>query len=348
VLLTEDDVSVLFSFTRSYFHVEVQRATDVIGFLRSIMPHKPVSELYNAIGHNKHGKTELYRDLMHHITRSGDRFETARGERGMVMIVFTLPSFDVVFKVIRDVFAYPKTTTRRDVVEKYDLVFKHDRAGRLADAQEFEHLTFDREQFAEDLLAELASEAAQTVTVGERTVHIKHLYTERRMTPLNLYLREVDRATERAAIVDYGQAVKDLAAMNIFPGDMLLKNFGVTRHGRVVFYDYDELCRLTDCHFRDLPTASHPDDALREEPWFYVGPRDVFPEEFLPFMGLSAAQREAFLRVHYDLLTPRYWRTVQDHHKAGEVFDVLPYGPARRLRAVEPISYRPSRRLGVR
>ncbi|MGD0042763.1 MAG: isocitrate dehydrogenase kinase/phosphatase AceK regulatory subunit, partial [Isosphaeraceae bacterium] len=125
-------MSIIFSFTRSYFHVEVHRPRDLVMFLKSFMPRKPIAELYIAIGYNKHGKTELYRDLMQHIDQSTDTLDIARGDRGMVMCVFTLPSFDVVFKVIRDRFAYPKTSSRRDVMERYQLVFKHDRAGRLA------------------------------------------------------------------------------------------------------------------------------------------------------------------------------------------------------------------------
>ena len=231
VLLSADEVSIIFSFTRSYFHVEVHRSREVVMFLKSIMPRKPIAELYIAIGYNKHGKTELYRDLMRHISQSTDGFEIAPGDRGMVMSVFTLPSFDVVFKVIRDRFAYPKTSSRRDVMERYQLVFKHDRAGRLADVQEFEHLAFARERFSAELLTELATEAAETVAIGPRIVEIKHVYVERRMIPLNMYIRQAKLTDGCNAIVDYGQAVRDLAATNIFPGDMLLKNFGVTRHG---------------------------------------------------------------------------------------------------------------------
>jgi len=342
-LMTFEEASVVFSFTRSYFHVEVDRTRDVIAFLKSIMPRKPTAELYTALGFNKHGKTELYRDLMRHIERSTDKFEVARGDKGMVMIVFTLPSFDVVFKVIRDTFAYPKTTTRREVMDKYLLVFKHDRAGRLADVQEFEHLAFARDRFSDELLAELAEGAAGTVTVGERIVHFRHLYTERRMIPLNLYLREADQSPALDAILDYGQAVKDLAATNIFPGDMLLKNFGVTRHRRVIFYDYDELCLLTDCTFREMPQARDYDEEFGSEPWFYVGPHDIFPEEFLTFMGLAGEQREAFLQAHGDLFTPTYWRRMQERHRAGEVIDIIPYHQGRRLsrRRSAPITSRP-------
>jgi isocitrate dehydrogenase kinase/phosphatase len=330
-LLTADEVSILFSFTRSYFHVEVHRPREVVAFLRSFLPRKPIAELYIAIGLNKHGKTELYRDLMRHIEASSDRFEIARGDRGMVMSVFTLPSFDVVFKVIRDRFAYPKTSTRRDVMERYQLVFKHDRAGRLADVQEFEHLAFARERFSEALLDELAIEAADTVSIGPRTVELKHVYVERRMTPLNLFIREAELTAARDAVVDYGQAVRDLAATNIFPGDMLLKNFGVTRHGRVVFYDYDELCLVTDCNFRDLPAPRDQDDELSAEPWFYVGPSDIFPEEFITFMGLGGDLRESFLQSHAELLTAGYWRALQERHGAGELLDIIPYSASRRL-----------------
>lgn len=330
-LMTADEVSILFSFTRSAFHVEVDRPRDLVRFLRSIMPHKPVAELYIALGYNKHGKTELFRDLLRHVQQSSDRFEIAPGERGMVMLVFTLPSYDVVFKVIRDTFAYPKTATRREVMEKYQLVFRHDRAGRLADVQEFEHLAFARHRFSDELLAELAANAAETVKIGERLVDLRHLYTERRMTPLNLYLREVDDSAARDAVLDYGQAVKDLAASNIFPGDMLLKNFGVTRHRRVVFYDYDELCPLTDCHFRELPTPRDADEEFGAEPWFYVGPNDVFPEEFAHFLGLDGERRAAFLEAHGDLLTARAWREIQARHRSGELIDIIPYRPGRRL-----------------
>jgi isocitrate dehydrogenase kinase/phosphatase len=335
-LLAADEVSIIFSFTRSYFHVVVDRPHDLIAFLKSIMPRKPVAELYNAIGYNKHGKTELFRDLMGHIQQSTDLFEIARGERGMVMIVFTLPSFDVVFKVIRDTFAYPKTITRREVTDKYHRVFMHDRAGRLADVQEFEHLAFPRRCFSEGLLAELASGAAETVTIGERIVDIRHLYTQRRMVPLNLYLREVDRTRACDAVIDYGQAVKDLAVTNIFPGDMLLKNFGVTRHGRVVFYDYDELCPVTDCTFREMPQGRTFDEEFGAEPWFYVGPYDVFPEEFITFMGLAGQQRDAFLKAHGELLTTQYWSDIQARHRAGEVMDIIPYRRNRRLTVEEP------------
>ncbi len=334
-LTTEDEVSIVFSFTHSYFHVDVERPHDTIHFLKSLMPLKRVAELYIALGYNKHGKTELYRDLLRHLERSSDKFETAPGDRGMVMVVFTLPSYDVVFKVIRDKIPFPKTTTRPDVLRKYQLVFNHDRAGRLADAQEFEHLAFARDRFSEALLAELQETAGESVAVGDGRVVIKHLYTQRRMTPLNLYLRDADGAAAHDAALEYGQAIKDLAATNIFPGDLLLKNFGVTRHGRVAFYDYDELCALTDCNFRDMPRARDLDEELAAEPWFYVGDGDLFPEEFLTFIGLQGKVREVFLEAHRDLLSPDFWRRMQARHAAREVLDIFPYRQERRLRRTD-------------
>jgi len=331
-LLTEDEVSIVFSFTHSYFHADVEASRGAIQFLKSIMPLKRIAELYIALGYDKHGKTELYRDLLRHLERSVDKFEIAPGDPGMVMLVFTLPSYDVVFKMIRDKISYPKSTTRRDVLRKYQLVFTHDRAGRLADAQEFEHLAFDRDRFSEALLAELRETAEDSVSLRGGEVVIKHLYTQRRMTPLNLYLRNTGEAAAHDAALEYGQAIKDLAATNIFPGDLLLKNFGVTRHGRIAFYDYDELCLLTDCNFRDMPEPRNLEEEMAGEPWFYVGDGDLFPEEFITFMGLQGSVREVFLKTHGDLLTPDFWRRIQARHPAGEVIDIFPYRQSRQLR----------------
>ena len=328
VLMTQGEVSIVFSFTRSYFLVEVKRPHELIAFLKSMMPLKRIAELYTAIGYHKHGKTELYRDLLHHLANSNDVFQPAPGDEGMVMAVFALPSYDVVFKVIKDRFSYPKTTTRQEVIDKYQLVFKHDRAGRLVDAQEFEYLKFDRGRFSPELLSELLTTAANSVSVEGDSVVIKHLYTERRLIPLNLYLRDPGAAE---AVVDYGQAIKDLAATNIFPGDLLLKNFGVTRHGRVVFYDYDELCLLTDCNFRELPKAGTQQEEFASEPWFFVGDDDIFPEEFLTFLGFPGKLREIFIRAHGDLLGVEFWTTMQKRIRAGEVIDIFPYKHDKRL-----------------
>jgi isocitrate dehydrogenase kinase/phosphatase len=332
VLLTEDEASIVFSFTRSAFHVEVASPRGVIEFLKSIMPAKRIAELYVALGYHKHGKAELYRDLLRHLGRSADRFEVAPGDPGMVMVVFTLPSYDIVFKVIRDAFAYPKTVTRRQVLERYHLVFTHDRAGRLVDAQEFEHFAFPRARFSEALLAELMASAADSLLLDGDRVVIKHLYTERRVTPLNLYLARADAVAAREAVLDYGRAIRDMAATNIFPGDLLLKNFGVTRHGRVIFYDYDELCLVTDCNFRVMPEPRTLEEEMAAEPWFYVGPHDIFPEEFLPFMGLDRGRQRVFLEDHAELLTAGFWTRMQALHAAGEVIDIFPYRPERRLR----------------
>jgi len=331
VLLTENEVSILFSFTRSYFHVDIERPYDLIHFLKSIIPRKRTAELYIAIGYNKHGKTELYRDLLHHLAHSHDEFEIAPGERGMVMLVFTLPSYDVVFKIIKDRFDHPKTITRQEVQGKYHLVFKHDRAGRLVDAQEFEHLEFDHRRFSKTLLGELRRVAADSVTVNAQHVVIKHLYVERRLTPLNLFVREADTNAARAAVVDYGNALKDLAAAGIFPGDILLKNFGVTRHGRVVFYDYDELCLLTDCNFRSMPRPRDEAEEYAAEPWFFVGANDIFPEELRTFLGLQGVLREEFLRHHADLFDLNTWLGMQARLRNGEVIHIFPYPQYKRL-----------------
>jgi isocitrate dehydrogenase kinase/phosphatase len=339
-LLTDDDLSVLFSYTQSAFHVEVDRPGELVGFLSAVMPRKRRSELYNAIGFTKHAKTELYRDLMGHVATTDERFEIAPGIAGLVMIVFTIPDYDVVFKVIRDRFPYPKQTTRRQIMSKYRLVFRHDRAGRLIDASEFEHLRFPRDRFDGPLLDELAREATKSVEIGDRDVVIHHVYIERKVIPLDLYVRQSNSIKARAAILDYGRAIKNLAASNIFPGDMLLKNFGVTRSGRVVFYDYDELMLLTDCRFREIPDTDDPLDNMSADPWFGVGENDIFPEEFRRFMGIEDDLREAFEERHGDLFGVRFWQRVQDRLRAGEIIEIFPYKRTRRLRSGSTASLR--------
>jgi isocitrate dehydrogenase kinase/phosphatase len=331
LLLDENDISIIFSFAHSYFLADIDRPHALVGFLRSLMPRKRIAELYISLGYHKHGKTELYRDLLQCLESSSERFAVAPGERGMVMLVFTLPGYDLVVKVIRDHFAEPKTVTRRDVMNKYRLVFRHDRAGRLVDAQEFEHLELQRQRFAPELLAELLRDAHETVSVDDDRVVIRHAYIERRVTPLDLYLRQAEPDAAHAAAIDFGYAIKDLAASNIFPGDFFLKNFGVTRHGRVVSYDYDELDLLTDLRFGSMPEPSSDLEALSAEPWFHVGENDVFPEEFRTFVRLPRGLDEAFASHHADLFEPVFWRQTQAHLLEGEVIDVFAYAPSRRL-----------------
>jgi isocitrate dehydrogenase kinase/phosphatase len=331
VLTSSDEVSVVFGFAWSYFHADIARPSATVAFLSAIMPQKRVDELYTAIGYNKHGKTELYRALTYHLAQPSARFEEAEGTKGLVMTVFTLPSLNIVLKIIKDRIGAPKRTTRRHVMAQYHRVFVHDRVGRLADAQLFQGLEFRRECFSEVLLAELLDVAPSAVRVAGDLVTLGHLYTERRLRPLNLYLQEVDDAAADAAILDYGNAIKDLAAANIFPGDLLLKNFGVSRHGRVIFYDYDELALLTECSFRHIPQATSDDDELSAEPWFSVGEHDIFPEEFVPFLLPPGRLRDVFLDAHGDLLDPAWWRGVQERQRAGELVDTFPYPRARRL-----------------
>jgi isocitrate dehydrogenase kinase/phosphatase len=279
-----------------------------ITLLRSFMPRKPVDELYTVLGRAKQGKTERYFALQRHLDGSIDSFVHAPGERGLVMIVFTLPSHDLVFKVIRDKFGAPKNTTRAEVIERYQFVFRHDRAGRLVDAQEFKRLKLPRARFMPALADELLREASENCRIEGDDLIVEHCYIERRLRPLSLYLREAEPAAAESAIIDYGNALRDLAASDIFPGDLLLKNFGVTSHGRVIFYDYDELCLVSDCVFRDLPRARNEEEEISAEPWFHCGPRDVFPEQWLPFLCIPPALSEVFKRHHASLLTAAWWR----------------------------------------
>ena len=325
------DLAILFSFTRSYFRVVIECPYRLVRYLQQLMPRKRLIDLYNAIGFHRHGKTEFYRDFIAHLRKSSDRFVAAEGARGMVMSVFTLPSYDVVFKLIRDQFDLPKDSTREDVRRRYRLVFEHDRAGRLVEAHEFEHLRIPGDRFDPRVLAELLRDAASIVKMDGGDVVIAHAYVERRLRPLNLFLRENEAEAIAAAGRDYGQSVKDLAASNIFPGDLLTKNFGVTRHGRVVFYDYDELCFLTDCDFRKLPEARTPEDEIAAEPWFSVREHDIFPEEFLQFLSFPGPALAALLQHHGEIFGADFWRAIQRQIRAGEVPEVFPYRKERRL-----------------
>jgi len=325
LITDEAEVSIIFSFTRSYFMVDVPVPAEFIGFLKRILPGKHIAELYTSIGFYKHGKSEFYRALINHLATTDDRFIMAPGVRGMVMSVFTLPGFNTVFKIIKDRFSPSKNVNRATVIEKYRLVKSVDRVGRMADTQEFADFRFPLGKFEPECLAELLDVAAGTVEVEGDTVLIRHCWTERRMTPLNLYLENANPAQVREALEDYGLAIKQLAAANIFPGDMLLKNFGVTRHGRVVFYDYDEICFLTEANFRHIPAPRTPEDEMASEPWYSIGPLDVFPEEFPPFLFADAGQRKLFDELHGELYNADYWKGLQDAIRAGKVIDVFPY-----------------------
>ena len=345
-LFGEDDLQALFSFARAYFMVDMEIPSAYVHFLRSLMPSKPRAEIYTALGLAKQGKTLFYRDFLHHLRYSSDQFRIAPGIKGMVMLVFDLPSFPYVFKLIKDYFPPQKETTRELVKAKYQLVKQHDRVGRMADTLEYSLVAFPRDRFDAALVAEIEKFAPSQLEISDRDgdgrteVIISHLYIERRMIPLNLYLQEAleagpgdARAQAQLArsIVEYGNAIKDLVAANIFPGDMLWKNFGVTRNGKVVFYDYDEIEYLTDCNFRAVPEPRNEEDEVSGEIWYAVGPRDVFPQSFAPFLLGHPAVREVFMQHHADLLEPAFWQAHQQRIRAGHVHDVFPYERERRF-----------------
>lgn len=326
-----DDLSIIFSFTRSYFMVDAPVPGQIVTFLKQLMPHKEPAELYNAIGQNKHGKTEFYRSFIRHLHQSDDQFIIAPGIKGMVMSVFTLPSYDMVFKIIKDKFDPPKEMTHEVVREKYRLVSRHDRAGRMADTQEYNFFRFPKSRFSTELINELQRVSSSQLQFDGDDIVITHLYTERKMTPLNLYLQDASDLQIEEAMDEYGNAIKQIAAANIFPGDMLLKNFGVTRHGRVVFYDYDEICFLTDCVFREIPEPQTEEQAMASTPWYTVGPFDVFPEEFRLFFTGNPKARKAFETYHSDLYQIDFWRNMQQKIQEGRVEDIFPYRKKKRF-----------------
>jgi isocitrate dehydrogenase kinase/phosphatase len=325
VLFGSDRCSVIFSFTRSYFMVDASIPSQYVLFLQTLMPAKPISEIYSAMGYNKHGKTYYHRCAYRHMTSTTDKFVIAPGIKGMVMSVFTLPSYDFVFKIIKDRFTPPKDMTEEQVKAKYSLVKRWDRVGRMADTQEFKNLAFARDRFSDELMEELHRVAPSKIEEHGKALIIKHVYVERRMTPLNLYLQDATDEQVVEVMEEYGNAIKQLAAANIFPGDMLLKNFGVTRHGRVVFYDYDEIVPLLDCNFRVIPEPRNELEELASTPWYNVGPNDIFPEEFRLFFSGNQRARKVFDSMHSDIYQASFWTGVQDKIRAGYVDDFFPY-----------------------
>jgi len=330
-LFGEDELLMIFSYARAYFMVDMQTPSAYVQFLRGLMPRKPRAELYNALGLQKHGKNLFYRDLLSHQRHSSDKFRIAQGIKGMVMLVFDLPSFPYVFKLIKDFYPPQKDTTREQIKGKYLLVKQHDRVGRMADTLEYSNVAFPRHRFEDELINEIKHFCPSLLEETSDTVVIKHLYIERRMIPLNIYLQEAGPEGMAHAVVEYGNAIKDLVAANIFPGDMLWKNFGVTRHGKVVFYDYDEIEYLTDCNFRRVPTPRNEEEEMSGEVWYTVGPKDVFPETFAPFLLGNTAVREVFMAHHADLLDATFWQGHKERIKAGHVHDVFPYEASKRF-----------------
>jgi isocitrate dehydrogenase kinase/phosphatase len=325
ILLDAWRISLLFSLSRAYFMVDMEVPSGYVQFLRSIMPNKPRSELYTMLGLGKQGKTMFFRDLVQHLRHSEDKFVAAPGIRGMVMMVFTLPSYPYVFKIIKDVFHATKEVDHDTVKAKYLLVKQVDRVGRMADTLEFSHAALPKKRFSEDLLKELREVAPSLIEEDGDDIIIKHLYIERRMTPLNIYLDSATPEQIDNAVFEYGNAIRELASANIFPGDMLWKNFGVTRYNRVVFYDYDEIEYMTDCNFRVIPEAPYPEMEMSAEPWYSVARNDIFPEEFATFLLGSPKVRAAFLKYHRDLLNAKFWKATQEKIRSGYVEDFFPY-----------------------
>ncbi len=330
ILFGAERVESLFNFSRAYFMVDMDVPSAYVLFLKTLMPTKPESELYTMLGLHKQGKTLFYRDMLHHLRHSSDRFIVAPGIKGLVMSVFTLPSFPYVFKVIKD--KRGKDMTREFITAQYQLVKFHDRVGRMADTWEYTGVPFPKSRLDPELVEELRDVAPSIIDDEGESMVINHIYIERRMVPLNLYLEKADEAEREHALIEYGQAIKDMVAANIFPGDMLYKNFGMTRQGRVVFYDYDEVAYITDCNFRKIPEPQTPEQEMAAEPWYPVGPHDVFPEEFGTFLLGNPQIRGVFMRHHSDLLEPDYWQRSQQRIRDGQLEDVFPYPDSLRFR----------------
>jgi isocitrate dehydrogenase kinase/phosphatase len=331
VLFDPEEIAILFSLSRAYFMVDMEVPSAYVQFLQTLMPTKPRSELYTAIGLGKQGKTLFVRDLRQHLHHSQDPFVEAIGTRGKVMHVFNLRSYPYVFKVIKDVFGPGKETDRATVMGKFNLVKTVDRVGRMADTIEFKNLALPLDRFAPELLEQLRTLAPSSIAVEDDQLIVRHCYVERRVTPLDVYLETATPEQREHAVREYGDAIRELAIANVFPGDLLWRNFGITRYGRVVFYDYDEVEYLTDCVFRRIPPPPTPEAEFADEPWYPVGPHDVFPEEWETFVLGNSEVRELFLAHHRDLLSPEFWQEAQRRVARGEIVDFFPYAEAARF-----------------
>ncbi len=340
ILLDAWRIGLLFSLSRAYFMVDMEVPSGYVQFLRSILPNKPYSELYIMLGLGKQGKTMFFRDFIYHLHHSEDKFIMAPGIRGLVMLVFTLPSYPYVFKIIKDVFGSSKEMDRATVKRKFMMVKQVDRVGRMADTLEFSNAAFPLKRFNDEVLEELRTLAPSCFEIDGDALVIKHIYIERRMEPLNIHLERMERTgnTEgmEHAIKEYGSAIRELAQANIFPGDMLWKNFGVTRYGRVVFYDYDEIEYMTDCNFRKIPPAPDFEAEMSGEVWYPVARNDIFPEEFGTFLLASLVLRKVFLKHHKDLLSPEFWQDAQQKIRDGHVEDFFPYPQELRFHNCQP------------
>jgi len=338
LLMRRKEASILFSFTRSYFMADMEVPSAFVSFLVSIMPTKSRVDLYATLGLQKHAKTLFYRVMQHHLLHSRDNYQVAPGIPGTVMLVFTLPSFPYVLKIIRDRFEPPKSTNRDHVRERYTLVKFHDRVGRMADTLEYSNVAIPLNRIEPALLEELKAKVASSIELDADQLVIRHCYIERRMTPLNEYLAQAAPEKRKKVINDYASAIRDLAGANIFPGDMMQKNFGVTRLERVVFYDYDEIDYMTECNFRRLPQTNDYFDDLSEQPVYSIQVHYFFPESFPAFFCPNPEQRAVFMRDNADLVGTEFWRETQASIREGRQGNVYPY----------PLKQRFSHRYGGR
>lgn len=327
----EYDISNIFSFARAYFKVDFPVPSALVRFLKTLLPNKNIADLYTAIGFHKQGKNEFYRGFIYHLRHSNDQFITAPGIEGMVMNVFTLPSYPYVFKLIKDPSHIKKDIQPQTVKNCYQLVKRKDRVGRMADVWEFSHVAFPLARFSDTCLAQLHTTCASSLSTEGDYLIIKHLYIERRMIPLNLYIDKVAETEQQRILQEYGQAIKDIAGAGLFAGDLLIKNFGVTHHGRVVFYDYDEIVPMAQCNFRTIPVPQTELQEMASEPWYTVAENDIFPEEFEFYILTHHHHKQFFKKHHANLLTANYWQQIQQNLAIGILPDIFPYNIQKRF-----------------
>ena len=341
VLFRNRQLSIIFGFAHTCFHVEIEHHDELIEFLKTILPNKRIDELYFMIGLTKHGKTEFYRDLHRYIHVSKEKFVIAKGLEGSIMTGFTLPHFNFVFKVIKDYPCYlrssnitTKRVSREHVIHCYQCVCNRDRVGRMVDTQEFENMKFKRKRFSSKLLHEFKIAAKDTVTINDDYVIIKHLYLQRKVIPLPLYL-EIERDPEviREVIIDYGYFLQEIAAVGVFPADLFnIWNCGVTSRRRIVLFDYDDIESLLDINFREKPLPHNQiDELIPDEDRIVAYSNDFFMDEMKTFMGIPKSLQGVFNQIHGDLFKVDFWHKMQQRVRRGDILDIIPYDRERQF-----------------
>ena len=334
VLAGQADAHNLFSSTLANFHVTNSHYHELAAFLHSVMPTRRLGLHYSTIGFNHVGKVAVMNELREELAEHGEVFATAIGFRGSVAIGFAAPSSDYNLKVIRDIpteqYKWGDFPGIRAVLDKYRRVHEIDRTGSMLDNIIYYNLELDPAWFEPELLAELLQDAAESVSLRDDAVILKHLIVQRRVRPLPVFFRNATPEEAREVIVNLGHCIKNNAAANVFNKDLDARNYGVSRYHKVYLFDYDALEPLTHVKVRSNADRFDGEDDVPD--WFYEDGVIFLPEEIeTGFRIHDRGLRRLFRDVHGDLLTTGYWERMQGVLERGQVPSIRLYPEQRKL-----------------